>query len=633
MSVARWCVQDKQLYLRIPSEQLIRPRAMDIFRACFDGLREVEGYSVESPTTDLPSLKFSKYPAKPAVRVFDTEGGLAIQVGVRIGALVCSISDGDDQIIADGQWYPIQPAPYDALRKWCCSVGVLGSGTLSVGALIAIRTRADRPAELLDQVGATSETLATHARSKFGPVEGLHGELYPYQVEGVNYLRMMAQQGVGCVLGDEMGLGKTLQVIALIQAERNEGRGPSLIVAPATLLENWRREFKTFAPQLSVHVHAGANRAGIATRLHGYDVVAVSYDTAIRDEALMESVFWNLVALDEAQNIKNPAALRTISVKKLRRRVSIAVSGTPLENHLDDLWSITDFALPGLLGNLASFQKEFSNDLGGASRVSQLVGPAILRRRVTEVAKDLPSKLEIPQPLQMSKKLAEGYENLRHEVLKEYGAAGALVATTKLRGYCAHPLLSTEWLGDPADDMAKYARLIEILEEVFSNGEKALIFSTYNGMADLFARDLPRRFRNGFFQTIDGRLPISKRQETVDALFAHQGFGALFLNPKAAGTGLNITAANHVIHYNPEWNPALTDQASARAYRRKQERPVTIHHLYFVDRVEQIMIERASFKRQLAQEAVTGHGGDVEPLAIAHALQISPIARSLSCER
>lgn len=397
-------------------------------------------------------------------------------------------------------------------------------------------------------------------------------------------------------------------------------------VAPATLLENWRRELSLFAPGLQVHIHAGADRPGVAAKLSAADVTVVSYETAIRDEALLSAVSWNVVALDEAQNIKNPEAQRTLAVKRFPRRVSIAVTGTPLENRLDDLWSLSDFALPGLLGELNAFRKEYAGHVEDAARLGALIAPIVLRRRVLEVAKDLPEKIEIPQPLRMTRRLAEEYERLRLEILAEYGPTGNLVAMTKLRMLCAHPSIVSSWDRDPAADMPKFTRLLEILEEVFSAGEKALVFSTYTGVADLLVREFTARFSEGFFRHIDGRIQVCDRQPTVDEFFATGSYGALILNPKAAGTGLNITAASHVVHYNPEWNPALTDQATARAYRRKQTRPVTVHYLYFVDTVEEVIVERADFKRQLAGEAVTGHPGNVEPGAIARALQISPLA-------
>jgi SNF2 family DNA or RNA helicase len=621
-----WIDGGEELRLRLSSGDVRVVPAMDVYRAVFQNAPTVQGVAVRSPAVDLPHLNFSRFPAEPAVRTTTGDGCIRIDVGVKAGGEFVSLPGARDQVIHDGEWYPVQREAVEALQAWVAEVEGAQQGTGSLATLIALRTRRDMPGELVDTVNQGSAGLAAAVSVAGNSISGLVADLYPYQAEGVGFLQMVAAQGIGCVLADEMGLGKTLQVIALLQHERNLGHGPSLVVAPATLLENWRRELKQFAPGLTVHIHAGIDRPGVVGRIVGADVVVVSYETAIRDEPMLSAVRWNIVALDEAQNIKNPEAQRSIVVKRLPRRVSIAVTGTPLENRLSDLWSITDFALPGLLGDIKAFRREYEEVVEDASRLGQLVAPVILRRRVLEVAKDLPEKIEIPQPLLMPPSLARAYEDLRLQTLAEYGPAGGLVATTKLRMLCAHPSLVTTWQPDPFEEMPKMVRLLEILEEVFAAGERALVFSTYQATADLLKAALSERYPGGFFRVIDGRVAVPDRQPIIDEFFSSGTFGALFLNPKAAGAGLNITAANHVIHFNPEWNPALTDQATARAYRRKQTRPVTVHYLYFLGTVEEVIVSRAAFKRELAGEAVTGHEGDIEPSAIARALQISPLA-------
>lgn len=623
---ALWHLENGRISLQASDGNLVNLSAMEIFQAVFAKVRVIRGHKFGDPLAELSGLTFSRFPAEPCIRVFEAGGGFFLEVGVATttGDFV-TIAPGEDQVVSSGKWFPVQADALVAVSQWLGTLGVAVGASLTLGLLIALRARSDRPAKLMDEVGVTSATIATAATHFGKDIPGLEAQLYDYQVSGVGFLRMVAEQGIGCILGDEMGLGKTLQVIALLQAESNEGRHQSLIVAPATLLENWRRELGKFAPNLHVHIHAGAERPGVVSRMLGFDVTVASYETVIRDETMFAAVNWNVIALDEAQNIKNPDAQRTMVVKRLPRRVSIAVTGTPLENKVDDLWSIADFALQGLLGNLPDFRKTFSDDLEDAGKLGSLVAPVVLRRRVLDVAKDLPEKIEIPQALTVSRQFADGYEALRLATLAEYESSGALVASTRLRMYCSHPKLTGDWEDDLTYEMPKYSRLLEILEEVFSSNEKALVFSTFTGMADLLTGDLSRRFPKGFFRSIDGRLAVSDRQDTVDKFFEHPGYGALVLNPKAAGVGLNITAANHVIHYNPEWNPALTDQATARAFRRKQTRPVTVHHLFFVDTVESVMMERAAFKRQLAGEAVTGHEGEVDPISLAEALRISPV--------
>jgi SNF2 family DNA or RNA helicase len=514
-----------------------------------------------------------------------------------------------------------------SIQVWLIDHGVTENKPLSYGRLIALRSSMDAPAKLVDEAVIAATDVAAHAGTTSGRIPGLNAQLYPYQIEGVAFLKLIAQQEIGSILADEMGLGKTLQVIALLQSEYNLHGGPSLVVAPATIIENWRREIAQFAPSLKVLIHAGPTRAGIAERLTPFDVVVTSFDTVIRDELLLASIGWNILVLDEAQAIKNPDAQRTKAVKRLPRRVSLAVTGTPVENRLDDLWSLADFALPGLLGSINEFRATFSDDMNDAGRLGPIVSPILLRRKVMDVAKDLPPKIEVPQAIPMSAQQAEAYEALRLSTLAEYGPAAGMVATGRLRMFCTHPSLVNTNSDDPSMDVNKYIRLLELLTEIFESDQKALVFTTYQGMADLFMQDIPQRWPTGFFRFIDGRVPVSERQPTVDKFYESNGFGALFLNPKAAGTGLNITAANHVIHYNPEWNPALTDQATGRAYRRKQKLPVTIHHLYYADTVEEVILDRAQFKRGLAAGAVTGHDGEIDPSVIVRALQISPLSK------
>jgi SNF2 family DNA or RNA helicase len=625
MTLATWIEEADHIALKRTSDEVVLPVATEIFQAVFGRAKVWRGEAVRSPSEDLPNLTFSRQAASPALRIFMADGRSTVaSFGVATDAGFAALEVDADQVIHLARWYPIRLDHQKQALRWLHSIGITPGQRVTVGALVALRARADKPFVVFDEVSFNPSAIKP-IKHQSGEIPGFAGTLYPYQASGVAFLALVADQGVGCILGDEMGLGKTAQVIALLQKEKNAGRGPALVVAPATLLENWKRELAIFAPTLTVLVHAGAERGGISARLRGFDIVLVSYDTTIRDQELLDKIQWNVMALDEAQAIKNPEALRTSAVKRLPRRVSIAITGTPLENRIDDLWSLADFALPGLLGDRDAFQAEFGNLLADAARLAPVVSPLLLRRKVFEVAQDLPERIEVPQPLQMSLSLAKAYEVLRKQTIEEFGPAGGLVATTRLRMLCAHPSLVGDWHSDPSMEMPKYVRTVELLDEIFSAGEKALVFSTYQAVADLFMNDMPKRFPEGFFRFIDGRIEGAERQAIVDSFFAHGGYGALFLNPKAAGSGLNITAANHVIHYNPEWNPALTAQASARTYRRKQTRPVTIHHLFYVQTIEEVIRGVAAFKQKLAGEAVTGHDGESDPLAIAQALQTSPL--------
>lgn len=623
-----WKFNGTRILLEDPTGTSIYPSAQEIFSCAFGGFTTVNDLPVMgNPLERFPMLTFSRYPAEPAVKITGAlPKSLQLVLGVIVEGEFVAVNGGEDQVVVASRWYPIDLDSTADATAWLSSIGIQSSSTMTIGQFIAIRGAKNPPVAVIDDTSMEPVDVAAKAGRGFTGVLGLDATLYPYQRDGVAFLQLVAAQGVGCILADEMGLGKTLQIIGLLQSEKNAGRTPSLVVAPATLLENWRREIRQFAPQMNCLVHAGASRAGITERFAGYDVIITSFDTAIRDEPLLSGIQWNLLALDEAQAIKNPEAQRTQAVKRIHRRVSIAVTGTPVENCLGDLWSISDFVLPGLLGTVDRFRAEFTDDVDDAGRLGPVVAPILLRRRVEDVAQDLPPKIEIPQPISMSRELAELYEQVRKQTMDEYGPAAGMVATTKLRVLCAHPSLDQSWDIDPSHEMPKYQRLLELLGEIFDSNEKALVFTSYQAMSDIFLKDIPRRWPDGFFQYIDGRVPVASRQPTVDDFYEHKGFGALFLNPKAAGTGLNITTANHVIHYNPEWNPALTAQATARAYRRKQQRPVTIHHLYFADSVEEVMIDRAEFKRQLADGAVTGHEGDADPSIVLRALQISPLS-------
>jgi SNF2 family DNA or RNA helicase len=438
----------------------------------------------------------------------------------------------------------------------------------------------------------------------------------------------MLSEGLGGLLADEMGLGKTLQVIAAIADPIKTLGTPILVIAPGSLLENWIREFRKFAPQLQTLKHHGFDRTGRPADLANFDVVVTSYDTVIRDNSLFMMITWAAIVCDEAQYIRNPESLRARSVKKLRRNAAIAVTGTPVENRLTDLWSIMDFILPDYLGTLEKFQKDYPDDYDGAARIEHVASPVMLRRRISEVAQDLPERIDIPQIVELCDAEVRTYDNIRAQILSEYGASATLVALTKLRMFCAHPwIVDGTQRGGELTEFEKYARLIDILEEIFAAREKVILFTAYTAMTDLIVADIPQRF-TVFTGAIDGRLPIDDRQPLIDKFSAIQGPALLVLNPRAGGAGLNITAANHVIHYTLEWNPALEDQASARAHRRGQTRPVTVHRLFCAGTVEEVINDRLSRKRTIADAAVVGIRGEIGDYGdIIAALQKTPATR------
>ena len=439
-------------------------------------------------------------------------------------------------------------------------------------------------------------------------------------------MHFMVGQRIGCILADEMGLGKTIQIIALItQRLRDMPKSNFLIVCPATLLENWRQEIDRFTSGIKVVIHWGGGRTGFAGLLKEADIVLTSYETAVQDKYLLKMIDWDLIVLDEAQAVKNPDAQRTAAIKTIKNQVVIAVTGTPIQNNLLDLWSIMDIVLPGYLGTKDMFKSLFPPDsVEAAQELEYFVSPLILRRKVSTVATDLPARIDIPQLLSMDQLSASQYEQIRKKG-SELGQHEMLALLTELRMYCTHPFLLSKEKDDPSEVSEKYRRLIEILDEIIQNKGKAIIFTTYTGMIDILLRDLHERF-GILVDKIDGRVAVGKRQPIVDNFNNYTRPAVLLLNPVAAGTGLNIAGANHVIHYNPEWNPAVEDQATARAYRRGQIRPVTVHRLIYLNTIEEIMDEVLQRKRGLTDKAIVGvDGSEIDQNDLLRAIQISPV--------
>lgn len=630
VSANKWILSDNVIALEDLDGSITFPSAREVFLSNFTdgGPADNAETPAERPQDALPFLTFSRFPARPAIQLSGAPPDLLrATFGVLVRDSFHLLPPNRDQLIVDGCWYPVDPEIVAEAQRWSASLGIRFGVALSLPELVYIRRIREAPIEIIDVSSASATELAAGQRFPHEALKGLRANLFPYQRDGIAFLSLISNQAAGCVLADEMGLGKTLQVIGLITSEINENRPRNLVVVPASLVENWRRELEAFNPDLRVLIHAGAFRAGIASRLRGWDVVVTSYETAVRDRSLLSSLRWNLLVLDEAQFIKNPEAQRAESIKQIPRRVSIAVTGTPLENRLEDYWSIVDFAVPGMLGDLATFRADFADETHDARRIGTIAEPIILRRLVRDVAQDLPDLIEIPQAIEMSSRLAQSYEEIRRDYADSNRAAKSvgLEVFTALRILCTHPLIKNDLWGRPEDDMPKYQRLLEILEEIFQRNEKVLIFTSFTRMVDLLGADLTSRWKGGFFRSIDGRVPTGQRSPIIDEFEAFQGYGALVLNAQAAGVGLNITAANHVVHYNPEWNPARTDQATRRAYRRRQEKPVTVHHLFYANSVEEAIVTRSAFKRQLADEAVRGHDGTMEPQFLMEALARSPL--------
>ena len=619
-----WELRGRELWLVDPRGEAHLPSADDVYAALVER-RPTNG---ETPTR-VDGLRASRYPLSPVLAINDSgdgSPGYLVAGTVRGTEVNLDLTDlARGHVVADGVWYPIDRAGAAEVRELLKKTGADLGPARSLRAFLAIRKAAGAGGAVEDRIAGQPISPLVFAPSADDVPDGVDATLYSYQLAGWRWLKFLLAEGMGGLLADEMGLGKTLQIISALSDAGAARLSPALIVAPGSLLENWRREIVRFAPHLKVLKHHGPHRTGRPADLQGHDAVITSYDSVVRDNSLLNMIDWAVVILDEAQFIRNPSAQRTRSVKHLRRRAGLAVTGTPVENRLLDLWSIMDFVLPGHLGEQKAFEAQFTDDVDGASKLEPLVSPLMLRRRVAEVAQDLPPRIDIPQVLELDDDEAAAYDAIRERIAAEYGAAATLVALTSLRRFCAHPSLM-DGSSHAADAMSfsKFRRLDELVEEIFARSEKVIIFTSFTAMGDMIAGHIERRF-GAFAGVIDGRLPIDDRQPLIDSFGAVRGGAALVLNPKAGGAGLNITAANHVIHYNPEWNPALEDQASARAHRRGQELPVTVHRLLVADTVEDVVDERLTRKRALSSTAVIGVEGTEDDYGdIVAALSRSP---------
>ncbi len=445
--------------------------------------------------------------------------------------------------------------------------------------------------------------------------ESFVGELRPYQARGVDWLQFLRTAGLGGVLADDMGLGKTVQALAHLAIEQAEGRldCPALVVCPTSLVPNWRAEAARFAPSLRVLTLHGPDRAARFAEIGAHDLVLTTYPLLARDHAALAAQEWHVVALDEAQVIKNPAATTSKLARTLKARQRLCLSGTPLENHLGELWSLFDFLTPGFLGDRRNFQRRFrapiekDGDMERQAVLAKRVAPFLLRRTKAEVAADLPPKTEITETIEMGDGQRAIYESIRlamhakvRQAIAERGLArsGIIVldALLKLRQACCDPrLLKLATARAARARSAKLARLMELLPEMIEEGRRVLLFSQFTSMlalieAELAEMRLPYVLLTG--DTRDRKGPVGRFQAGEVPLF--------LISLKAGGVGLNLTAADTVIHYDPWWNPAVEDQATDRAHRIGQDKAVFVHRLITQDTIEEKMEALKARKEALA---------------------------------
>jgi hypothetical protein len=463
------------------------------------------------------------------------------------------------------------------------------------------------------------------------PGTDLKAELRPYQRTGVSWLRFMYRLGLGACLADDMGLGKTIQILSLLllrRGKRDPGTPPSLIVVPASLVANWKAEISSFAPSLSVfYAHPSETPGALmdsvlsdASGLQGTDAVITTYGMLLR-VARLRALSWDVVVLDEAQAIKNPSAHQTRAAKQLRARTRILLTGTPVENRLSDLWSLFDFACPGLLGSANAF-KQYTKKLAATGQnqygpLRNLVRPYILRRLKTDrsIIADLPDKTELRAFCPLTRTQAALYQKSVHELAEHLQNSEGiqrrgivLSFILRFKQICNHP---AQWLGTgdyvPAAS-GKFQRLQELCEEVASRQEKALVFTQFREMTTPLSQFLEAVFRRPGV-VLHGGTPVKERRRLVEDFQRDSGPPFFVLSLKAGGTGLNLTEASHVIHFDRWWNPAVENQATDRAFRIGQHRNVLVHKFVCRGTVEDKIDALIEEKKGMADELL-GEGAE-----------------------
>ncbi|MHB9145748.1 MAG: DEAD/DEAH box helicase [Symbiobacteriia bacterium] len=567
-----------------------------------------------------------------------------------------------------GQWVALKPEEMRAAaRVWERHVSREASGAgrgESLQSLLPLMiglgpesegTGEGMPVTAVEASGWVSSVLAhLQGTAELEPVplpQGFAGELRPYQERGLAWLAFLTRWGLGACLADDMGLGKTVQAIALLlwQKERAESGaavdagsppaadggaaqaaaadgasqpGPVLLICPTSVVGNWQREFARFAPALRVLVHHGGSRlrgADLAEEVLHYDVAVSSYALLHRDRDTLQSVAWSGVVLDEAQNIKNPGSQQSQAARQLRAQYRIALTGTPVENHPGDLWSLLDFLNPGLLGPAARFRQRFTvpiqvnADASAAERLRALIRPFLLRRVKTDraIIADLPDKIEMKVFCSLTREQTTLYEAVARDMMQRIEEAedpiqrrGLVLATlTRLKQVCNHP---AQFLSDGSalgGRSGKLERLTEMLDEALAEGDVSLVFTQFAEMGELLSRHLEDRL--GFaVPFLQGKTPRKVREEMV-AQFQRPGGAPVFiLSLKAGGTGLNLTRANRVFHFDRWWNPAVEEQATDRAHRIGQSRTVHVHKLVTAGTVEEHIEAIIEAKRGLADSLV-----------------------------
>ena len=657
-ALALW--PDLELALHEPAPtgvELTADQAYSFLREAVPAL-EQGGFGVLAPPwwRQRVRVKLSANPEQEwgeGTGLFGIDGLCAYEWQVAIGDTTLSLAELEalaelklPLIKARGRWIALRAEDIEmALRffkgrrvRGRASAGELLREGLGVGGAGSGGSAA--PEVEIDAKGWLGELLRANGDRRLEGVEtpaSFEGELRPYQQRGLAWLAFLSSLGLGACLADDMGLGKTVEMLALLLAERerpahgaarNGGHraigkrvGATLLICPMSVSGNWQREAERFAPSLRVHVHYGRGRLkgdAFTRAVRANDLVVTTYALALRDRETLEAIEWHRIVLDEAQNIKTREAKQTRAIRALRARHRVALTGTPVENRLSELHSILDFLNPGLLGSAGSFREQFATpierwrDGAAAARLRRATGPFILRRLKTdkEIIGDLPEKIEMRVDCHLTREQATLYQAVVDEMLERAdeveGIARAgivLAALVKLKQVCNHPVHLLKDRSQLDGRSGKLARLEEILEEALAEGDRALCFTQFAEFGRLLRAHLQERIgREVLF--LHGGTPKSARDEMVARFQSEQGPPVFVLSLKAGGTGLNLTAANHVIHYDRWWNPAVEDQATDRAFRIGQRKNVQVRKLTCVGTLEERMDQLIAEKKDLADQIV-----------------------------
>jgi SNF2 family DNA or RNA helicase len=469
--------------------------------------------------------------------------------------------------------------------------------------------------------------------SELGTPEGFRGILRPYQKRGYSWLSFLSSRGIGACLADDMGLGKTIQLISLLLTNKQQRKDmknrsttrPVLLICPTSVVGNWKHELERFSPSLFVMIHHGSDRQkgkGLVKQVKENDIVISTYALAHRDEKILKKIKWDGIVLDEAQNIKNPSTKQTQAIRGLQSRYRIALTGTPMENRLDELWSIMEFLNPGYLGSLKEFKKRFIipierySDKKTSETLKNLIHPFILRRLKTDksIIDDLPMKHEMNVYYTLTKEQATLYQATVNDMMQQIEQSdgmkrrGLVLSTLlRLKQICNHPVLFLQDNSSIDKRSGKLSRFMEIIEELLSEKDSALIFTQFVTMGAILQEHLTNVFgREVLF--LHGGISRKKRDEMIKRFQDEkEGVSLFILSLKAGGFGLNLTKANHIFHFDRWWNPAVEDQATDRAFRIGQKRNVQVHKFVCLGTLEERINEMLEYKKGLA-DSILGSG-------------------------